>query len=395
MINSKKKGFTIVELVIVIAVVAILAAVLIPTFSSLVRKANIANDTAVAKNLNTAAISANAQDFDSAIKAAQESGYILANLNAKAEGCYFVWDDVNKQFLLVDIEDNYKVIYSNTGASAKENWYVAVNNTEDIASIEAAGCKVKKIAASYDDLSDSIALGGEVYVDESVIIDDDNLIVIEDAEKDVTLNLGNSVLSTNGVLTGKVPISVNSGTLNIKGGVINGAGMITDMDGEKVGNTILVDYEGKLNIDGTVFNVAVPGYLCIAGESTIKNTTINTENIGIYSIGTIVVENTTINAKGRVVWACNHAENAADAGLITIKSGKYTGGSSNWAAITTCGSFVKIEGGEFKTNEGAKFFQIHNNDNGGLSIRAKRTTGWPSSPAPIWPVNPPICVRWR
>ena len=35
-----KKGFTIVELVIVIAVIAILAAVLIPTFSGITKKAN-------------------------------------------------------------------------------------------------------------------------------------------------------------------------------------------------------------------------------------------------------------------------------------------------------------------------------------------------------------------
>ena len=56
--HTNKKGFTIVELVIVIAVIAILAAVLIPTFSNLIKKANISNDTAVAKNLNTAAISA-------------------------------------------------------------------------------------------------------------------------------------------------------------------------------------------------------------------------------------------------------------------------------------------------------------------------------------------------
>ena len=35
-----KKGFTIVELVVVIAVIAILAAVLIPTFSNVVDKAN-------------------------------------------------------------------------------------------------------------------------------------------------------------------------------------------------------------------------------------------------------------------------------------------------------------------------------------------------------------------
>ena len=37
--NTKKRGFTIVELVIVVAVIAILASVLIPTFSGVVTKA--------------------------------------------------------------------------------------------------------------------------------------------------------------------------------------------------------------------------------------------------------------------------------------------------------------------------------------------------------------------
>ena len=40
MMKMNKKGFTIVELVIVIAVIAILAAVMIPTFSGIVTKAN-------------------------------------------------------------------------------------------------------------------------------------------------------------------------------------------------------------------------------------------------------------------------------------------------------------------------------------------------------------------
>ena len=52
--RSTKKGFTIVELVIVIAIIAILAAVLIPTFASLIQKANITKDTQVIRNLNTA-----------------------------------------------------------------------------------------------------------------------------------------------------------------------------------------------------------------------------------------------------------------------------------------------------------------------------------------------------
>lgn len=51
MMKGKRRGFTVVELVIVIAVVAILAAVLIPTYINLVKKSNEANALAEAKNL--------------------------------------------------------------------------------------------------------------------------------------------------------------------------------------------------------------------------------------------------------------------------------------------------------------------------------------------------------
>ena len=49
---KNKRGFTIVELVIVIAVVAVLAAVMIPTFSSIVKNANISSDTKTAREMN-------------------------------------------------------------------------------------------------------------------------------------------------------------------------------------------------------------------------------------------------------------------------------------------------------------------------------------------------------
>ena len=50
---KKKKGFTIIELVIVIAVIGILTAILVPTFINLTNKANEAADQSLVKNLNT------------------------------------------------------------------------------------------------------------------------------------------------------------------------------------------------------------------------------------------------------------------------------------------------------------------------------------------------------
>ena len=49
--RTNKKGFTIVELVIVIAVIAILAAVLIPNLSRLVKKANESKAMQEARNI--------------------------------------------------------------------------------------------------------------------------------------------------------------------------------------------------------------------------------------------------------------------------------------------------------------------------------------------------------
>lgn len=51
--NTKKRGFTIVELVIVIAVIAILASVLIPTFSNVVTKAKESKNLQEARNAYT------------------------------------------------------------------------------------------------------------------------------------------------------------------------------------------------------------------------------------------------------------------------------------------------------------------------------------------------------
>ncbi len=101
--KKTKKGFTIVELVVVIAVIAILAAVLIPTFISIVNKAKVSNDNQLVRNLNTALITEEvsgnkAENMSQAIKIAEDYGYLLDNLQAKAEGCILLWNQTSNRF---------------------------------------------------------------------------------------------------------------------------------------------------------------------------------------------------------------------------------------------------------------------------------------------------------
>ncbi len=51
-LSKRRRAFTLVELVIVIAVIGILAAVLIPTFATVIKNANIAKDKATCRNMN-------------------------------------------------------------------------------------------------------------------------------------------------------------------------------------------------------------------------------------------------------------------------------------------------------------------------------------------------------
>ena len=98
--RSTKKGFTIVELVIVIAIIAILAAVLIPTFASLIQKANESKDTQLVRNLNTALKTDGKEHktMQSALDAAAAFGYDVGKINASAMGNEILWDSKNDVF---------------------------------------------------------------------------------------------------------------------------------------------------------------------------------------------------------------------------------------------------------------------------------------------------------
>lgn len=109
--KNLKKGFTIVELVVVIAVIAVLAAVLIPTYKDLVNSAHESKDTQLVRNLNTALTSGEKHEtMADALAAAASYGYNIEKINASATDKEILWDSVNDLFCYYDTE-NAKVSY--------------------------------------------------------------------------------------------------------------------------------------------------------------------------------------------------------------------------------------------------------------------------------------------
>lgn len=107
--RKTRKGFTIVELVIVIAVIGILSAILIPTFIHLTNKAEEASDVSLVKNANIQLAMKEAAEgkntsMNQAVKDVDEIGYHIPGLSL-ASGNKIVWDSNSDRFVLLN-EDN-------------------------------------------------------------------------------------------------------------------------------------------------------------------------------------------------------------------------------------------------------------------------------------------------
>ena len=126
--TAKKRGFTIVELVIVIAVIAILAAVLIPTFTGVIRKARESSDIQLVRNLNTAVaaekvINGSFADIDAVVKTAADAGFDLGKIKAAAKSNYIMWDSVNEMFCYFDSDKNEVTYLPESEDVDEENAY--------------------------------------------------------------------------------------------------------------------------------------------------------------------------------------------------------------------------------------------------------------------------------
>ena len=394
--KNSKKGFTLVELLVVIAILAILATVAVVGYTSFTRKADISNDTVIAGELNTLLAATDVTDpiesFDDVKAALYANGFYLANLNTKTEGCYFVWDKANNQIILVDGEDNFKVLYSKvTPSETKADWYFAVSDLSKVAAIKAEGYTVETIVTDLGTLKEALAAGGEFHIDRSLVLDENNLLVFNSTTP-IVFNLGDSPLNTSGVIGNPgdalIPIEVIQGNVTLNGGYVSVAGGDINAHDLPIDVSMRTRKGSNVTIDGTVFdNSNSKGQIKIGGTATIKNTSIISNSYGIETFydGQITLENTTIEANGNgiAVWACNYDHKSYEGGKghtgnasITIKSGNYSGcGVSQFALLTSCGGKIVIDGGDFTAPDGKMFAAGVNGTNNVIVINGGTFNG--------------------
>lgn len=109
MIKKLKKAFTITELVIVIAVIAILAAVLIPTFTTLIDRANRSSDESAVYNMNLILSTADTEKPESvseALKLLEESGMDAKEYKALVKGNAFYYNLEKNRVIYMEVATN-------------------------------------------------------------------------------------------------------------------------------------------------------------------------------------------------------------------------------------------------------------------------------------------------
>ena len=329
--RSNRKGFTIVELVIVIAVVAILTAVLIPTFGGIIEKANRSADEQAVAQMNTAIAIEGASEaltLDAALEALEENGITMDDLIPKSSGFGYVWNEEDGKFELVE--------------NATNPVAVAVKDADDfIAALD---------AVKYIRLDSNITINEEAAIDNADLTINLNgkTLAVNSGEKDRPLSLGTGADVTisggnivNTFAGGTYGVCENYGTLtlnnvNFTEGAGDGGASFRNRDG------------GKIYVNGGSYTVTAANgnqlfrnhagatgcYLEINGATITSGSANSAADHGEYAIVIRAGEAklTDVNVRG------THGAIAVEGGKVTIDGGEYF--ESNAAAGQHYGIYV-------------------------------------------------------
>ncbi len=360
--NTNKKGFTIVELVIVVAVIAILAAVLIPTFSGIINKANQSADIQAVRNMNVA-LAAEIDKPDNIIAAAavlSEAGFNTEKgLTPAYKGHAYYWFKPTNQVVYVDETDGkFALIFpekvegfpaaknddcqslefaiagtvnapsvSTNSTTIGSNLNTNITVPADLTTFESVAAYLNTLNGHQDITctvngvtgKSGIAISDDIKLSENVVIDvfnDDSTLVLQ-IVGDVTIDLNGCSITQYAQNGLSLPLFVvNAGsTLNI-----------IDSSASKSGGiyasytAVQVSTGGTLNLYSGTIGVTPDEY---------RNAEDGVESIFVYG-GTFNMYGGTINA-GEDSWAIGNSYSAmASTATVNIYGGEISG----WVDIT-------------------------------------------------------------
>ena len=314
--RTNKKGFTIVELVIVIAVIAILAAVLIPNISRLVKKANQSADIQACRQMNMQ-LAVNeiteGKDILQVYTALAEGGMSAKDYKPLSSDTFYFWDSSLNRVLYTD--KDYKVLYPEEYKTAKKDngWY---SLTQEIPE------KDYKIADGVVNITEAgqlVKLGAETKggISSDLTIKLKNNIDMMGAKFQINANGHNVTLQAEGDTPVTIRGLVNT---NYKDLVPNNAGTLTSY-----GDSII--YSGKL-AEVTVRNVTFDGIslggskssdvalVVVMGEPHHTGKTVTMENVHI--------KNSTFIGKYRIAGFLAHVDGAVKMTNCSIENSTLT-----------------------------------------------------------------------
>mgnify|MGYP003521330606 CR=1 FL=1 len=119
---SGKKGFTLIELVVVIAIMAILALIMVPNLTAYIQKADDSKIQANLKNIHTAAEMVSQTSTDGALDAGEITKFanVDVELSEPADGKYTVAKDEATGIVTVSYKDS-KATYTFDGKNPEKN----------------------------------------------------------------------------------------------------------------------------------------------------------------------------------------------------------------------------------------------------------------------------------
>ena len=394
--NMNKKGFTIVELVIVIAVIAILAAVLIPTFISLVNKANLSADKQAVTQMNTVlSAETNVDSLEKAIDVLEAGGYNAAEslIPVSNDHAFYWYKGYNIVILVKQAEGEEPTLVwpeDEKYAAGFQGDFALSGDAKVIFALK-EGIKYVDVAAKdASTLSNALTLGTKNIKIADNVTFNKTAAVAEGAE--VILDLGTKTLATavrdaagshHYALDVSGDVTVSNGTIDARGVQAYANGKITVEDGATInaidnngGAALWVYAGGEIVVNGGNFNALngdcdhvndaagsrEPGLINNSGKATIYGGTFKSVS-NCYSVNTtgeMVINGGDFTASRGVV--------AASAGTLEITAGTFTTeeGAKAWCVYAAGDAQVVINGGTFN---GANVFCV-DGDNATITVKA-------------------------